>query len=399
MSKFFNRSNGCSLQGCENRWEGCAPTLGAETTTYTVNSRNFRLLRPRELTEVTLERTVGVGDVVVEPTLASICHADLRYYTGQRRPEALARKLPLTLLHEGIGRVVSSRAPGTSVGERVVIVPNIPGFLRDRTSPEQCCPACGGGLGEHYCHQGRFLGSSMDGIAQQRLVLPAECALPIPDEVPDEIAVLAELCSVSHRAASLVRDKLGSGASVAVFGDGPVGYLTAAMLHHVFGVGRDRLLVFGAIPDKISQFDFASQALVQEFDFAHADQVDIAIECTGGRFSESAVNQAIDLLKPGGTLVLMGVTEERVPINTRDVLEKGIAMLGSSRSSRSDFAEVLQAMKSPDCQETLRRLLPERITPVRTARDYKAALEETAEHRGWKKTVLEFEWELEEEHR
>ncbi|MEF3301702.1 alcohol dehydrogenase catalytic domain-containing protein [Paenibacillus sp. GYB003] len=366
--------------------------MKAEASTYTVGSRNYRLLRPRELTDVVLERDVREGEVVVEPTLASICHADLRYYTGQRRAEALARKLPLTLIHEGIGRIVSSRSAEIGPGARVTIVPNIPGFLRDRVPPEQCCPACRGEPGENYCHNGRFLGSSMDGIAQHRLVVPAECALPIPDGVPDEIAVLAELCSVSYRAISGVRDRIDAGASVAVFGDGPVGYFTAAVLHHVFGLQRDRLLVFGAIADKLGQFEFASRALVHDYDFASADGTDIAIECTGGRFSESAINQAIDLLKPGGALILMGVTEERVPINTRDVLEKGATLLGSSRSSRSDFAAVLQAMKAPAFQQTLRRILPDRLTPVRSVEDYRAALEETAEHRGWKKTVMQFHW-------
>jgi hypothetical protein len=34
-------------------------------------------------------------DIIVKPTKASVCHADLRYYTGNRRPEALAKKLPM----------------------------------------------------------------------------------------------------------------------------------------------------------------------------------------------------------------------------------------------------------------------------------------------------------------
>lgn len=367
--------------------------METEATACTVDSRNFRLLKPREMTETTLPRTVRDGEVVVEPTLASICHADLRYYTGQRRAEALARKLPLSLLHEGIGRIVSSRAPGAELGQRVVIVPSIPGFVLDGVDPRECCPACRSGAAENYCQRGRFLGSSMDGIAQHRLVVPASCAAPVPDEVPDEIAVLAELCSVSVHAVSHVRDRLASGASAAVFGDGPVGYFTAAMLHYVYGLPRDRLLVFGAIPEKLAQFGFADTALVQSYDFASAAAVDVAFECTGGRFSESAINQAIELLKPGGRLVLMGVTEERVPVNTRDVLEKGISLVGTSRSSRDDFAQVLRAMKEPDCQAALKRILPERPTIVRSVDDFQAAMEEAAAHREWKKTVLEFRWE------
>src|SRR5690606_20131246 len=139
------------------------------------------------------------------------------------------------------------------VGQRVIIVPNIPGYVSDGITPEDCCQACKKGTGDNYCHRGRFLGSGIDGIAQSRLILPAECAIPIPDTIPDEIAVLAELCSVSYRAISQMKDKL-PGARIAVFGDGPVGYLAAAVLHHVFGVDRDHLLVFGAVPEKLEQF-------------------------------------------------------------------------------------------------------------------------------------------------
>lgn len=361
--------------------------MGVETAVNSVESRNYRLLKPHELSEIVLERQVRAGEVVIEPTLASICHADLRYYTGQRRPEALARKLPMALIHEGIGRIVSGGTPG----QRVVIVPNIPGYVRDGIAPVACCPACRSGNGDNYCHRGIFLGSGVDGIAQSRLVLPAACALPVPDEVPDEVAVLAELCSVSIQALEHVRDRLAS-ARVAVFGDGPVGYLTAAMLHHAYRLQSDRLQVFGAIPDKLNQFEFADRALVQDYDFSASAPVDIAIECTGGRFSESAINQAIDILRPGGCLILMGVTEERVPINTRDVLEKGITLIGSSRSSAGDFVQVLQAMKDADCQKTLRRILPDRTTVVRNVEDFQAAMDETAQHRGWKKTLLEFRW-------
>jgi ribitol-5-phosphate 2-dehydrogenase len=164
------------------------------------------------------------------------------------------------------------------------------------------------------------------------------------------------------------------------------------MLHHIYGVGTDRLQVFGAISDKLDNFKFAQTDLVQEYDFNSSKSFDIAVECTGGRFSESAVNQAIDILSPGGVLILMGVTEERVPINTRDVLERGITMIGSSRSSAADYYPVVKAMRDPACQETLRRILPNEHIEVRGAEQFTAAMEEAAEHRGWKKTILAFNW-------
>lgn len=359
----------------------------------TVNSRTFRLVKPGEVEEVTIERSVREGEVVVEPTLASICHADLRYYMGQRRPEALQKKLPMALLHEGIGQVVISKSPDLEVGQRVVIVPNIPGVLLENGESEECSSTSTKEFRDNYSEKNEFLGSGYDGIAQNRLVLPADCVIPIPESIPDEIAVLSELCTVSYRAVSRVKELLLSpDVKVAVFGDGPVGYLTATLIHHIFGLGSDRLKVFGAIPEKLAHFEFADCSLVQTFDFKGAEKVDIVIECTGGKFSESAINQGIDLLKRGGSLILMGVTEEKVPINTRDILEKGISVFGSSRSSSLDFRAVISAMQSTEYQKLLRKILPPTFTSVHCVNDFKQAMDSASHHRGWQKNILAFDW-------
>ncbi|WP_010276274.1 zinc-binding dehydrogenase [Paenibacillus senegalensis] len=356
-----------------------------------VQSRVYRLTKPREMEEITVERIIPEGFVAIEPTMASICHADLRYFTGMRRPEALAKKLPMALLHEGIGTIVESRDASRQPGQRAVIVPNIPGRLLNPGQGVNELPPFRAGWEDNYSSHGAFLGSGNDGIAQDRLVIPAACAIPIPDHIPDEIAVLSELCSVSTQALSRVENELKA-ATVAVFGDGPVGYLTAAMVHHLHGLDESRLRVFGADEAKLSQVEFASRAMVQDYDFANAEKVDIAIECTGGRFSESAANQAIDILKPGGILILMGVTEERVPINTRDVLEKGLTLFGSSRSSINDYYPVLEAMTDPACQATLRKLLPDEHKSILRLNDFVEVMEEASNHRDWKKTILEFKW-------
>ncbi|WP_299090896.1 alcohol dehydrogenase catalytic domain-containing protein [uncultured Metabacillus sp.] len=360
-----------------------------QSTKTSVDSRTFRLVNPGQVEEIIVQRSIRKGEVAVEPTIGSICHADLRYYMGLRRPEALAKKLPMALLHEGIGRIVESSSDSLKVGQRVVIVPNIPG----KEDTEECSSLCDKEFIDNYSEKNHFLGSGYDGIAQSRLVLPEACAIPIPDQIPDEIAVLAELCTVSYHALSRVKGKLAfPKVKVAVFGDGPVGYLTAAMLHHIYGLDQTRLKVFGAIPEKLEQFSFADRALVQEFDIFEAEKVDIVIECTGGRFSESAVNQGIDLLARGGSLILMGVTEERVPINTRDVLEKGLTLYGSSRSSAPDYHAVLSAMQNIEYQETLRAILPEKFTPIENVNDFKEAMDSAAEHKSWQKVILDFNW-------
>ncbi|MDR7316817.1 zinc-binding dehydrogenase [Brevibacillus nitrificans] len=361
------------------------------TTTETVHSRTLRLTEPHVVLEQDIHRSVPEGYVVVEPTLASICHADLRYFGGTRKPEVLAKKLPMALLHEGIGTIVGGESTGLSYRQKVVIVPYLAGYLLEGQGPAHSCPACRGEIADNYCTHSKFLGSGTDGIAQSRLVIPEQCALPIPESIPDEIAVLTELCSVSYRALRPVNDLLDQ-AKIAVFGDGPVGYLTAAMLHHAFGVSSDRLTVFGAIREKLDQFTFARTEMVQQYDFAAGEQVDIVVECTGGKFSESAINQGIALLAAGGHLIAMGVSEDLVPINTRDVLEKGLTIYGSSRSSIPDFEEVLQVMQQKACQDTLRPLIPDSYTVVAKAEDFVGAMESALAHREWKKTYLDFHW-------
>ncbi|MGW6383368.1 alcohol dehydrogenase catalytic domain-containing protein [Peribacillus butanolivorans] len=363
-------------------------------TRNAVQSKTFRLLQPGELQETTIEREIKDEEVVIEPTIASICHADIRYYAGIRKPEALAKKLPMALLHEGIGTVIESRSSEIKVGRRVVIVPNLPGYLLEGKTKKECCPTCRKGVVDNYCENGHFMGSGYDGIAQSRVVVPAACAVPIPEDMPDEIAVLSELCTVSYHALSHVHKKLQSpNTTVAIFGDGPVGYLTAAMVRYVYGIDASRLTVFGAMPEKLNQFKFADRHLVHNFDFSSPEVgADIVIECTGGKFSESAINQAIDLLNRGGSLILMGVTEERVPINTRDILEKGITLHGSSRSSVSDYHAVIKALENTEYQEALGLVLPEEYTPVSKVEDFNEAMKAASAHRGWKKTVLNFEW-------
>jgi ribitol-5-phosphate 2-dehydrogenase len=356
-----------------------------------VASRAYRLIKPRDVQDIFIEHDVHDWDVIVEPSIGSVCHADLRYFTGQRRAEALERKLPMALIHEGVGTIVQSKKPELKRGQRVVIVPNLQGYLIRGVNQEECCETCRSSKSNNYCTHGGFLGSGIDGIAQSRLVVPSANALPIPDEVPDEIAVLTELSSVSYQALNHVADQLKT-AKVVIFGDGPVGYLAAAMLYHVYGVEKERLTVFGAVPEKLAMFEFAQRELVQEYDFSSGSSFDIAIECAGGKFSESAINQAIDVLNPGGHLILMGVTEDRVPINTRDVLEKGITMRGSSRSSIADFVPVLNAMKDPQCQATLRKLLPNNIHEIKSYVDFTEAMEFAASYRSWTKVLLDFRW-------
>ena len=85
----------------------------------------YRLYAPRSFQPIVLDAPI-VDKVIVRPTYLSICNADQRYYQGTRSKEVLRRKLPMALIHEGVGEVVSDQTGVFSRGAKVVLLPNDP---------------------------------------------------------------------------------------------------------------------------------------------------------------------------------------------------------------------------------------------------------------------------------
>ena len=86
----------------------------------------YQLVAPRKF-EVTYEN-IGLqdDDIIVRPTHLSICNADQRYYQGLREEHVLRQKLPMALIHEGIGVVLRDPSGEFEPGEEVVMIPNTP---------------------------------------------------------------------------------------------------------------------------------------------------------------------------------------------------------------------------------------------------------------------------------
>jgi len=67
---------------------------------------HYRLHSPKRIGIDFVEEQETENTVVVRPVYLSICAADERYYQGKRKKEILDKKLPLALIHEGVGQVV-----------------------------------------------------------------------------------------------------------------------------------------------------------------------------------------------------------------------------------------------------------------------------------------------------
>ena len=355
-----------------------------------MESKVYSLIEPYKIKEVIEERKIKEGWALVQSKMGSICHADLRYFTGSRAPEVLKEKLPMALIHEGIGEVYETNNKNLKKGDRVIIVPNIPGRIFNKQEENET---------DKYSREGQFMGSGYNGISQSIIAHPVENLIKIPNEIPDEIAVLGEMQSVSISAIREHENIFSDpNLEIAVIGDGPVGFFAAAYLKYKYGLPSKRLTVFGADENKLKAFDFTNTDNSLTSDLSKYDSTfDVIIEATGGKFAEDAINQAIDMLDFKGHLILMGVSEELVPVNTRDVLEKGLSIFGSSRSTVEDFKEFIELLKkSEKYSEILSRILPDTIRLVKNDKDFANTLLYAAETPHWNKIIMEFDWESEE---
>ena len=270
------------------------------------------------------------GKVLVRPKYMSICHADQRYYRGQRDMKILSEKLPMALIHECCGEVITDKTGTFKNGQQVVLIPNIP----VRKLPY---------IAENYDEQSKFLSSSGDGFMREFVDLPPDRIVPC-DDIPLHIACITEFFSVATHAVDRFR-KIAHGCreEVAIFGDGPLAYVVATTLKEL--MPETKITVIGRRLRKLARFSFVDKTYL-DYDIPPKYTFDHAFECAGGEGSDDAINSMIKHIRPQGTMVLMGVSENQIPITTRTVLEKGLTIVGSSRSGKENFEQAIRLMKT-----------------------------------------------------
>ena len=320
----------------------------------------YRLVAPGRFEVAFSEIDLCGQQVVVRPTHLSICHADQRYYQGPRPAKVLSEKLPMALIHEGIGEVVYDPLKEYAPGTRVVMIPNTP-VEKDAV------------IAENYIRSSRFRASSMDGFMQENVALERDRLVRLPEGIDSEVAAFTELVSVSvHALRRFDRFSHKRRETVGIWGDGNLGYITAILFKHMFP--ETRLCIFGVTRDKLSTFSFADETF-QIMHIPEGLRIDHAIECVGGEASQKAISQMIDHINPEGTIALLGVSEYPVPVNTRMVLEKGLHFFGSSRSGREDFQKTIELYQNnPDIVSYLSNLIGAQVE-IRSVSDMNRAFD------------------------
>lgn len=312
----------------------------------------YQLITPKTIS-VKYEEINVKDQVIVKPEYLALCHADQRYYQGKRDAKVLHKKLPMALIHEGWGSVLFDPTGTFQVGDKVVMIPNVPGDLNETE------------IYENYQRGSTFLSSGKDGFMREIVNLSPDRLVSFKN-IDDRIAAITEFVSVgmhaTHRfelAAHSYKERIG------IWADGSLAFVVSNILKKMYP--KCKICIIGRNINKLNQFSFADETYLVE-DIPEDFTVDHAFECAGGEGSYYAIEDIIHYINPQGCVMLMGVSENKIPINTRDILEKGLTFIGCSRAGREDFERAVEFIQDTSVQRRLKSIIYE-TEPVKNIAD------------------------------
>lgn len=289
-----------------------------------------RLHGPRDLR---IERSsipsAAPHEVLVRVGVAGLCGTDHRIWTGDR-PVAY----PRVMGHEFVGRVetVGEGVTRVGVGDRVAVEPNY-----------SCgtCPLCREG-NRNLCLSRTAIGIDVDGCLAELVRVPARCCWPAPAQAADEDLMLTEPLAVVVRA--VARSGARAGETAAVVGGGTLGLLALQVLRargaRVLCIGRSGRRFELARQLGAEAVHATSQGPLRPVAerFSGREGVDCVVETAG---TPEAVNHALDLVRPGGRIVLTGLPHEATPVTFFSVVRREVTISGSM-IYQDEFAEAMR---------------------------------------------------------
>src|SRR5918995_262061 len=248
----------------------------------------------------------GPGEVLLGVACCGVCGSDVHAFRSDPGFEWVTT--PVTLGHEFSG-IVEEVGPGVtrvSPGDRVVAV------------AVQGCGRCETCLSDatQLCPDRVAIGLSRDGGMAEYAVMPEQHLVPVPEGLDLAVAAVGEPLSVAVHAVD-VRAQIEPGQKVVVSGPGPIGIL-CGMLARLNGA---EVLLTGVGQDSESRLPAAERVGLRTANLGekpleeHLRQSfgepapDIWIESSG---SVRALSSALDSVRPGGTIIVVGIYAEEL---------------------------------------------------------------------------------------
>ncbi|HOW39384.1 MAG TPA: alcohol dehydrogenase catalytic domain-containing protein [Bacteroidales bacterium] len=260
-------------------------------------------IRKMEMREVPEPVLVNKDDVKIRMSVVGICGSDIHYYTqGQIGSQVV--EYPFAVGHEGAGIVVEVGPSVKKVrpGDAIAIEPAMPCWT---------CDQCLSGR-HHTCRKLRFLGcpGQAEGCLTEYIVMPETSCFPLKGGLRTDHGSISEPLAIgvySVKKAAGVKDR-----KIGILGYGPIG-MSVMLAARAEGAESffvsDKINARLAIAKKEKAFltvNPANEDLVKKVLAAENLGLDVVFECCG---QQDAMDQAIEILKPGGKLVVVGIPE------------------------------------------------------------------------------------------
>jgi L-iditol 2-dehydrogenase len=278
----------------------------------------------------------GPDDVLIKVAACGICGSDVHGYdgsTGRRIP-------PIVMGHEAAGIVaaVGSAVRRFAVGDRVTF---------DSTVYCGACDFCRKGE-VNLCDNRQVVGVSCGeysraGAFAEYVAVPERILYPLPPELSFAEAAMLEAVSVALHGVRVSEVK--GGETALVIGAGMIGLLLlqaarAAGCYRVFiaDIDSTRLKLAADLgADQTLQFSGA-ELLNEILRLTEGRGVDLVLEAVG---RNETVSSAIDCVRKGGTVTLVGNITPQVTIPLQKVVSRQIRLQGSCASS-GEYPEAMQ---------------------------------------------------------
>jgi len=269
----------------------------------------------------------GPGQVLVAVRAVGVCGSDVHNYAeggiGARQVD-----YPFIPGHEAAGDVIATGPGVTRVrpGDRIAIEPAI-----------SCgdCDQCRAGRA-NTCRTIQFLSSAgeLQGCMCEQIVIPEANCFPIPESLSYAAAAVAEPLSIAVY--SVARSiPLTPDTRIGILGAGPIGLCTLLAAH---AAGGRRIYVTDPIASRretaaalgaVWTGDPHAEDVVDRIHALEPLELDVVFECCG---QQAALDQAVDLLKPGGKLMIAGIPEgTRVSFDISSLRRKELTLFNVRR--------------------------------------------------------------------
>ncbi len=322
------------------------------------------------------------GEVLLNIRTVGVCGSDLHMYETGRIGYTVASK-PFVLGHEFMGEVA---AVGTDaldgnhqplhVGQRVAIEPAVPCWR---------CELCENGH-PNLCPNHYFYGLfPEDGALRERMIVSARNCFPMPDSLSDDAGPLLETLGVAIHAIDFSKIRIAS--TVAVIGAGPVGLL---IMRLAVLAGASQVFAFDKLDWRLQK--------AREWGATHAINIDeceavgALMDLTGGRgvdvaieaaWADHSVQQAANMLRYGGRLVLVGIPpDDQLRLQHSVARRKGLTIIMSRRMKHTYPRAIALATSG---KVKLEELVSHRFTLSETAKAYASNM---AYEQGINKVIL-----------